>query len=101
MNLQHGSEIKAAPMPYDIQTWGWTIDAVAHPFKGFDFHFLFTYQKPTYKKYETSVTFNDGIVGRIAMTNLVFPVAPYENVKLYTQDGKAEFKNLKVHKLGL
>ena len=43
--------------------------------------------------------FVDG--GRIAMTNLVFPVAPYENVKLYTQDGKAEFKNLKVHKLSL
>ena len=43
--------------------------------------------------------FVDG--GRIAMTNLVFPVAPYENVKLYTQDGKAEFKKLKVHKLGL
>lgn len=43
--------------------------------------------------------FVDG--GRIAMTNLVFPVAPYENVKLYTQDGKAEFKNLEVHKLGL
>ena len=35
------------------------------------------------------------------MTNLVFPVAPYENVKLYTKNGKAEFKNLKVHKLGL
>ena len=43
--------------------------------------------------------FVDG--GRIAMTNLVFPVAPYENMKLYTQDGKAEFNNLKVHKLGL
>ena len=43
--------------------------------------------------------FVDG--GRIAMTNLVFPIAPYENVKLYTQDGKAEFKNLEVHKLGL
>ena len=43
--------------------------------------------------------FVDG--GRIAMTNLVFPVAPYENVKLYTLGGKAEFKNLKVHKLGL
>ncbi len=43
--------------------------------------------------------FVDG--GRIAMTNLVFPVAPYENVKLYTQGSKAEFKNLKVHKLGL
>ena len=23
-----GSEIKAAPMTYDIQTWGWTTDAV-------------------------------------------------------------------------
>ena len=43
--------------------------------------------------------FVDG--GRIAMTNLVFPVVPYENVKLYTQGGKAEFKNMKVHKLGL
>ena len=43
--------------------------------------------------------FVDG--GRIAMTNLVFPVAPYENVKLYTQGGKAEFKNMKLHKLGL
>ena len=43
--------------------------------------------------------FVDG--GRIAMTNLVLPVAPYENVKLYTQGGKAEFKNMKLHKLGL
>ena len=39
--------------------------------------------------------------GRIAMTNLVFPVAPYENVKLYTNGGKAEFNNVKVHKLAL
>ena len=43
--------------------------------------------------------FVDG--GRIAMTNLVFPVAPYENVKLYSQDGKAEFQNMKIHTLGL
>lgn len=43
--------------------------------------------------------FVDG--GRIAMTNLVFPVAPYENVKLYAKGGKAEFKNIKIHKLGL
>ena len=39
--------------------------------------------------------------GRIAMTNLVFPVAPYENMKLYTKGGKADFKNIKVHKLAL
>ena len=39
--------------------------------------------------------------GRIAMTNLVFPVAPYENVKLYSKGGKAEFQNMKIHTLGL
>lgn len=43
--------------------------------------------------------FVDG--GRIAMTNLVFPVAPYENVKLYSQGGKAKFQNMKIHTLGL
>ena len=43
--------------------------------------------------------FVDG--GRIAMTNLVFPVEPYENVKLYSQGGKAEFQNMKIHTLGL
>lgn len=68
LNLQHGSEIKAAPLSYDIQTWGWTTDAVMHPFKGFDLHCLFTYQKPTYKKFETSVTFNDGYTGVINAT---------------------------------
>ncbi len=43
--------------------------------------------------------FVDG--GRIAMTNLVFPVAPYENLKFYTKGGKAEYSNIKVHKLAL
>ena len=43
--------------------------------------------------------FIDG--GRIAMTNLVFPVVPYENLKFYTEGGKAEFKNVKLHKLAL
>lgn len=43
--------------------------------------------------------FVDG--GRIAMTNLVFPVEPYENVKLYSKGGKAEFQNMKIHTLGL
>ena len=43
--------------------------------------------------------FVDG--GRIAMTNLMFPVAPYENVKLYSKGGKAEFQNMKIHTLGL
>lgn len=39
--------------------------------------------------------------GRIAMTNLVFPIEAYENLKFYTKAGKAEFNNIKVHKLAL
>lgn len=82
LNLQHGSEIKAAPLTYDIQTWGWTTDAVMHPFKGFDFHFLFTYQKPTYKKYETSITFNDGYVGNINATGNIVAEIPEVLIEL-------------------
>lgn len=41
--------------------------------------------------------FIDG--GRIAMTNLVFPTAPYENVTLCATDGKADFRNLRLHQL--
>lgn len=76
LNLQHNGEIMAAPLTYDIQTLGWTTDVVAHPFKGFDLHFLFTYQKPTYKKYETSVKFSDGYVGTINATGNIVAEIP-------------------------
>ena len=81
LNLQHKTaagqtEIMAAPLTYDIKTLGWTTDVVTHPFKGFDFHFLFTYQKPTYKKYETSVTFSDGYVGKINATGNIVAEIP-------------------------
>ena len=81
LNLQHtttagNNEIVAAPLTYDIKTLGWTTDVVTHPFKGFDLHFLFTYQKPTYKKYETSVTFSDGYVGNINATGNIVAEIP-------------------------
>lgn len=80
LNLQHrigdSNEILAAPLTYDIQTWGWTTDVVANPFKGFNLHFLFTYQKPTYKKYETSVKFSDGYVGEINATGNIVAEIP-------------------------
>lgn len=80
LNLQHatasGTEIMAAPLTYDIKTWGWTTDVMAHPLKGLDIHFLFTYQKPTYKKYETSVTFSDGYVGTINATGNIVAEIP-------------------------
>ena len=72
----------AAPLTFDIQTIGWTTDVVAHPFKGFDLHFLFTYQKPTYKKYETSITFADGYVGKIDATGNIVAEIPQVIVEI-------------------
>lgn len=87
LNLQHKTdagqtEIMAAPLTYDIKTLGWTTDVVARPFKGFDLHFLFTYQKPTYKKYETSVTFSDNYVGRINATGNIVAEIPQVIVEI-------------------
>ena len=86
LNLQHSvngvNEILAAPLNYDIKTLGWTTDVVARPFKGFDLHFLFTYQKPTYKKYETSVEFSDGYVGQINATGNIVAEIPQVIVEI-------------------
>ena len=43
--------------------------------------------------------FVDG--GRIAMTNLVFPTAPYNTLRFHAEGGKAQVEGLKIHKLGL
>ena len=43
--------------------------------------------------------FVDG--GRIDMTNLVFPTIPYDTVRLYSDGGNTEMKNINVYKLSL
>ena len=43
--------------------------------------------------------FIDG--GRIPMTNLVFPTAPYNKLKFQSADGKGSFNNVKVYRLAL
>lgn len=82
INPNDRTEILAAPLSYDIKTIGWTTDAVIKPFKGFNFHFLFTYQSPTYKKYETSVTFKDGTIGEINATGNIVTEIPKVLVEL-------------------
>ena len=77
-----GQDIKAAPLSYDIETIGWTTDAVVKPFKGFDFHFLFTYQSPKYKKYETGVTFSDGSTSSINATGNIVTEIPKVLIEL-------------------
>lgn len=43
---------------HDIETVGWTTDVITNPFKGFNLHFLFTYQNPKYKNYKGVMNFN-------------------------------------------
>ena len=38
-------------LKYDVETVGWTTDAVIKPFKGADLHLLATIQSPQYKNY--------------------------------------------------
>ncbi len=72
VNISHptpgNSETMASAFNFDIKTIGWTTDAVIKPFKNFNLHFLFTYQKPTYEKFETTVTFSDGTSNSINAT---------------------------------
>ena len=82
INPNNNTDIKAAPLSYDIQTMGWTTDALIKPFKGFDFHFLFTYQVPKYKKYETGVTFSDGNVSKIDATGNIVTDIPKVIIEL-------------------
>ena len=35
------------------------------------------------------------------MTNLVFPTQPYNSIRVYSDNGKAVFANVKAYKLGL
>lgn len=37
---------------YDVETLGWTTDAIIRPFKGFELHLLLTLQNPKHKKFE-------------------------------------------------
>lgn len=47
------SNVVARAFNFDIETYAWVTDAVMKPFKNFDLHLMFTYQKPKYKKYAT------------------------------------------------
>lgn len=76
INPNNSQDINAAPLSYDIKTIGWTTDLIAKLFKGFDLHFLFTYQNPTYKKYETGVNFSDGSYSGINATGNIVTEIP-------------------------
>lgn len=76
------SEGKTVLLIYDIQTLGWTTSAEIDPFKGFHLHALFTYQKPVYKNYNASVTFNDGTEMSVNANNMIVKEIPQILVEL-------------------
>lgn len=59
-NPNNAADVVTLPTTYDIQTVGWTTDVVLTPFKGFNFHGLFTLQEPKYKNFDLTATFSDG-----------------------------------------
>ncbi len=61
VNFTSASGVVARPtVAYDIETFGWTTDVMATPFKNFNLHFLLTIQTPKYKNYSGTVHFDGG-----------------------------------------
>lgn len=51
VNPKDPSQFSNQTVYYDIQTLGWTTDFMLYPFKGFNLHYLLTFQDPIYKKF--------------------------------------------------
>jgi hypothetical protein len=64
------SQSKTVLLIYNIQTLGWTTSADIRPFKGFNLHALFTWQKPTYDNYYIKSPF-EGVADLNANGNIV------------------------------
>ena len=75
-------EGKTVLLIYNIKTLGWTTSAEIDPFKGFHLHALFTYQKPVYKNYNASVTFNDGSEMSVNANGMIVKEIPQILVEL-------------------
>ena len=59
-NPNNSSDVVTIPITNDVKTMGWTTDIVVTPFKGFNFHCLFTLQDPKYKNFTINAQFADG-----------------------------------------
>lgn len=76
------SEAKTVLLIYNIQTLGWTTSAEISPFKNFNLHALFTWQKPKYNNYKASVTFNDGNTMSVNADNMIVQEIPQVIIEL-------------------
>lgn len=89
VNPNDGSDSYAATIFYDIQTIGWTTDIVATPFKGFNLHYLVTFQDPVYKNYNFSAfgnnySYNDKNVLEVSKVLMeIDPSYSYKNFRVW------------------
>lgn len=94
-NPNNPSQIARPMTHYDIETIGWTTDAIITPFKGFALHLLMTLQSPKYKNFAGSVTFADGSVSNYdfsdktvtGISKLLIEIDPsytYKDLKVWT-----------------
>lgn len=61
-NVQAGFiETVVLPLDYDIESIGWTTDAIISPSTAFQLHVLFTLRDPKYKNFIFAPTFSDGV----------------------------------------
>jgi hypothetical protein len=89
VNPANASQSEVATVFYDIQTLGWTTDIVATPFKGFNLHYLITFQDPVYKNYDFSAfgnnySYNDKNVLEISKVLMeIDPSYTYKDFKVW------------------
>jgi len=89
VNPSNASQSEVATVFYDIQTLGWTTDIVASPFKGFNLHYLITFQDPVYKNYDfnafgNSYSYNDKNVLEISKVLMeIDPSYTYKDFKFW------------------
>ncbi len=89
VNPADASQSEVATVFYDIQTLGWTTDIVASPFKGFNLHYLITFQDPVYKNYNfnafgNSYSYNDKNVLEISKVLMeIDPSYTYKDFKFW------------------
>lgn len=89
VNPTNASQNQVETVYYDIETMGITADIIAKPFKGFQLHYLVTYQNPVYKNYNfnafgNSYTYNDNIVAGISKVLMeIDPSYTYKDFKFW------------------
>jgi len=89
VNPSNASQSEVATVFYDIQTIGWTTDIVTSPFKGFNLHYLITFQDPVYKNYDfnafgNSYSYNDKNVLEISKVLMeIDPSYTYKDFKFW------------------